>query len=494
MIARLCQLKTLGICTLIFMSGCSLFKPKEEKVHRPERNFKISWFKENPRHSLLDQQREAKPHLFLDLVTLVDPEKRTVDVFIETPAHSEHIYQIDAVSGQRHYLQSMCPQKDVWGTYKKSIEKNHFSVGIIPRHYDQLGAPQKVVIFGDSSESNINFNSKKIRLVSAFVEQTCRDNLCAGDESWLSKLIFVGVDTTDSKFANITNPTELQTKIDWPYTKATLENMYGVNGSSTNPIGKIKVGQLLIIGEALDYTSKRSIKLEEASLKKVQKGCHNLYEKFWKDVGEARLEDKATKDSKELNEKLKHIEKLKTQGKHVGFNHRLRKFVEIYHDQFSTCQKLVYSGNINENPEKFWFLSFMDIFIKMHTDGHHFDCRTNSWRENALNKFGEPMFSLKRDISDCSNANIDAAFKFLPNYLSTLRRNQKTHYRFVDYDYGAAGTHEKIYRWIKFNPTVYTCKNDPNQMILKKIKDFPEDASWIQRDAYDSSDSLKLIE
>lgn len=493
MIVRLCQLKTLSICGLIFIGGCSLFTSKEEKVERATRNFKVSWFKENSQHSLFDQSLEAKPHLFLDSITSIDPETKRVEVFIETPSHSENIYQIDPVSGQRHYVQSTCGQRDVWGTYGKSIEKNHFSIGIIPRFYDQLSTPQKVIIFGLDHEGALNFNTTTVRLVSAVVIQVCNSANCMSNDSWLSRLVYIAVADTP-KYSTINDNKELLKVIDWPYTKATLENMYGVSGSPTNPVGKVKVGQPLILAEALDYSAKRQIKLEETSLKKVQKGCHTLYDKFWKDVGEERLEDKATKTVEELNTKLRHIEKLKSTGKQVGFNHRLRKFIEKYHDQFITCQKLVYAGNINENVEKFWFLNFMDIFFRLHSEGHHFDCRAKVWRLNGLNKFGNPMFSLKEDISECSNSDLDAAFNFLGNYLSTLKREGKDHYRFIDYDNGANGTHEKIYRWIKFHAPIYTCKNDPNREILKRVKEFPEDAIWKQRDSSDFSRNEKIIE
>ena len=495
MVLSLCQLKSLSLFTLLALSACSFFRPEKNLATELLAPMKNEWFSHNPEHALYDQQGKAQPHHFFD----VNPELRknevNVNAIIITPENSEHGYQLDLVSGQRFYSHSYCAQSDIWGQYSGTIKKPTFSIGVIPRLLDQMGEPQKVIIFGGAKKyaKLANLHEFRIRLVGAVIEQSCLEGNCLGKNNWISRMVFVAVDAEDKKFEKITDDVILQEQVDWPQTKAVLENLDGRNGTGGSSFPSIRIGKLIKFSEAMDYYKKRSIYLSNNESQNIRRGCQALYEKLWHDVGVEKIEDKPAKTVKDLNAKLILMEALKKSRKPVGFTARLKSFTSKYYPEIATCEKFIYAGNINVNPEKFWFLSYLGLFFRLHKDGYFYDCTTRSWQKNTLTNQGKPIYDIKTGMAACTDSQIDKAMDYLPNFLSGLKNTESTFYKFLDYDNHIFGTHQKIYSWVKVKSKYYDCHHDPNSEIKKEIKVFPDDVTWKARYIKDVADELKII-
>lgn len=495
MLLRLCQLKSLGplILILLFTSSCSWWRDDlsgSDLIHI----FDNKWFSVNKEHSLVNPDGEPAPHLFFDTTPEFKSEDRTVNTIVMVPAGSQYSYSIDLSSGQRYFSHKYCKQKDVWNLYSGTIGKPYFSIGYIPRVLDQLGEPQKVIIFSKKSgyAENAATNYHKVKIAGAYVEQVCLEGNCLGKSNWLSRLVFIAVDSEDKGLVDIKTTQDFKSEFDWSQAKAYLENIDGRNFMGDNRYPAIRVSKLIEYEDAFDYFKNRAIFMTDKEIKKIQSGCLSLYEKLWDDVGKVRPEDAGAKTIEELNAKLKLREKLRDNRKSVGFAARLRKFTKKYFNEVSTCEKFVYHGNINLNREKFWFLSYMGIFYRLHKDGYYFDCRRKTWQRNVFNRDGKLSYDIKDGIDDCDNGDIDRAMEYMPNFIKSLK-GEREFYRFVDYDNHPFGTHQKMYSWVKMKNRRFECSGDDNEEIQKEMRVFPEDTNWIQRDVKDISEKLKII-
>ena len=496
MLARLCQLKSLLLLFVLIISGCTFFSPQKnhdsvELMNSRENN----WFSKNLEHSLRDQEGRPQPHQFFDVNPEISKNDVHVNGVIITPENSNYAYQLDLASGQRYYSHSFCPQTDVWNQYSDDIGKPTFSIGVIPRLLDQMGEPQKVVIFGGGEKFArfLDHHQHQLKLVGAYIEQTCPDGNCLGKSNWISRMVFLAVDPLDNEYNLVNDIKILQTIIKWPMVKATLENMDGRNGGTNTSYPAVRIGNLISLNEAMDYYKKRSIFLSDNETQKIQSGCHALFEKLWNEVGVEKAEDQAAKTIDELKTKLKLVNELKKQKKAVGFAARFRKFIKQYYTQFGTCSRFVYSGNLNQNHEKFWFLNYANIFLRLHKDGYYFDCKTDQWQKNVLNSEGDLIHNIKSGIDSCKEKDFDMAMNYLPSFLTGLKLSGTSYYRFNDYDTYTFGTHSKLYSWVKVNAKKFDCTNNPNEAIKKELRVFPEDVSWKAREIKDLKDELKII-
>ncbi len=455
--------------------------------------FPANWFSVNKNHSLQDSSGTPVSHLFFDTVPEFSPLKRTVNVIIVTPENSPYAYRLDLTTGQRYFDHAYCEQKDIWGAYGSSIERPGFSIAYMPRVLDQSGEPQKVLVWSKRKGFTdiIDTNYHKVRLVGSYSEQICPEGNCIGKSNWISKLVFLAVDDEDESLRAINNIQEFTANFDWASIKATIENMDGRNfiGDSTFPM--VKVNPPITIEASLEYFKKGSIFFTEGELKKIQKGCHLLYDRLWNKVGKVLPEDRPITTIEELNAKIKEKEANKNLPP-TGFAARFRKFTKKYYNEISTCEKFVYHGNINGDREIFWFLSHLGLFYRLHREGHYFDCKTKTWRQNSLNEHNQLSYDFQKELNQCKEKEIDLAMSSLPNFLSGLK-GERDFYRFIDYDNRTFGTHKKMYSWIKGKSNKYDCSNDPNVEIKKETRLFPEDVFWKTRHVEHMPEAMKII-
>lgn len=496
MLLRLCQLKSrpLHLILLITLSSCSVFKSPEPNGSELLTTFPNQWFSQNPKHALIGTDGSPVPHMLFDTRPEFRSENRVVNVVIGTPENSQHAYSIDLYSGQRHYTHTYCKQKDVWNSYTGTIHRPVFSIGYLPRALDQLGEPQKVIVWSGSKDYHQTavHNYRHVKLVGAFVEQLCQEGNCLGKSNWLSRLVFIGVDADDPQLAKISNITEFKKIFDWKTSKAHLENIDGRNAIGDGTYPAVRVSQLIEFDDAFDFFKKRSIFLTDKKLAKIRKGCHALYDALWDDVGKVRPEDMAAKTNDELTIKNNIIKDLKKKNLPVGFASRLQAFTKKYYQEVSTCEKFIYHGNINRDSESFWFLSYMGIYFRLHREGYYFDCSHGTWMRNVLNDQGERVYDLKKGISQCNEKMIDQAMDYLPNFLAGLK-GEADYFRFIDYDNQTHGAHSKLYSWIKVKSLRMACSEDPNKKLKKELDLFPEDIKWKVRNVKDTAPDSKLI-
>jgi hypothetical protein len=496
MLARLCQLKTL-LPLLLIVSGCALFgNKKTEVVEQLVDIFPNKWFSINPNHSLLDQNAKPQPHFFFDLEPELVKDNRFISVVVTTPEKSPHAYTLDLNSGQRYYTHSYCSQKDVWNQQTGSFFKPTFTIGIVPRTLDQIGEPQKVIVFGGRKnlQKDMDIRSHQVKLFGAYVEQICPEGNCLGKNNWISRLVLLAVDPEDKKVGHIDNAKDFANMYDWAEVKAHLENLDGRNSMADLSYPGVKIGQIVGLIEAMDYFKKRTIYLSNSETTKIQQGCFSLYDKLWNDVGIERPEDKAVNTVEELKAKLILKKEVKRKDLPVGFGNRFIQFTKKYAKDAATCEKFVYHGNVNKDPDKFWFLTYAGMYYRLHKDGYYFDCGSKTWQKNTLNTEGKPVFVLENEIDRCTTRDIDTAMGYLPNFLNGLKGSGTVYYRFIDYDTHGFGTHRKMYSFVKLKARKYECSNDPNEGIRKEVLTFPEDVTWTTRDVKDIADRMKLIE
>ena len=494
MLARLCQLKSLSLLTLIAVSGCSFFNKDKDQSLELLTSMKNEWFSKNPDHALWNQEGKPQSHHFFDVNPEISKTQTYANVVVVTPQNSGLAYQLDIPSGQRFYSHNYCKQKDIWNKYSGTIYKPTFSIALIPRLLDQMGEPQRVIVFGGAASfTKPDYQEYRVRLVGAFIEQTCPEGNCLGKNNWVSRMVFIAVDPDDKNFAQVKTLDELNKITDWSMNKAVYENLDGGNGSVGTMYPAIRVGNQIQITEAMDYYTKRSIYLSDAESEKIRKGCHTLYDKLWTDVGAEHEEDKPARTVDALNKKVKLIQELKAKRKPVGFAARFREFNKKYYSEYTTCQKFVYAGNINKNPEKFWFLSYMGMFLRLHKEGYFYDCRGKAWKKNVLNAMGKPVYEYMDGIDYCQDKDFDLAMDYLSNFLTGIKNTESSYFKFVDYDASSLGTHQKLYSWVKVKTRNYDCRNDQNLQIRNETKVFPDDVTWKPRFEKDIADELKII-
>jgi hypothetical protein len=494
MLLRLCQMKSPQLLILFLISSCSL-------LSRPDLSGELSlpvksqWFTPGSSHALQGSQGLSPQHLFFDVQQDSQELKQLMSAVVLTKQGSKYHYELDLLSGQRYFSHAYCSQKDVWNQYSGSIGIPKFSYGIIPGYLDQLGQPQRVIIFGGSKKykRQTDVFENTVKIIGAFIEQRCPEGNCVGTNLWLSRLVFIAIEPSSKIFEGVNDIEGFKQKTSWVRARATIENSEGRNNGAGASYPYIKIGNLISFDDAARYQRKNSIFLTKEELQKVRSSCHKLYDKIWTDVGEVKPEDKPARTVEEVKVKSKLIEELKKNKTPIGFSARLKRMVTQFESEFQTCQKFVYAGNINQDSEKFWFLNYLGMYMKLHREGHYFDCKNKSWQRNLTDNLGRFKYQLKEGVLRCEDADIDLAMNYMGNYLRGLSLSSDEYFRFTDYDYHSFGTHAKLYSWVKMRSKRFDCRIDPNLEIRKKIRVFPEDVNWRKRDIKDLEDELKII-
>ncbi len=417
------------------------------------------------------KDKTSRIHPFFDPQPEINLAQREVNFIVVTPAESEVQLALDLSSGAFYAQQKLCPQKDVWRYYQNEIFQNPFTIGLVPRVLDQLGDPQKIYVFGrpDYYQKLAQGFVHRTKVIGSVIEQYCPTTPCIGEDRWLSRMILFAVDPLDPLYAKVNTIDDLKNIVDWGYIKAFIENGFGrhyVNGQGQpayRVIGNMKAKF------SLDYTLKKNHQMNSDQLKKIHQSCSKLYEFFWQKISPIYPENaEQTKFKADLKSSFakEFLMQLKKHGKRLA-----------------TCSEFVAPGLVEDNPERFWFYAHLFSFLQLEKLNQYYHCSKKSWLENLTSKEsklpGKLLFDNRLELKKCSVSELDLAFSQSIEKMISLKHHGKEHFRFIDFDNHAFGTHQKLYSWIKVLPTELACGEGPYSFsIFKNLPVFPEDIQW----------------
>lgn len=467
------------------------------------------WFNAPERFTLRTSMHDIVTHPFFDLTPFKTKESMDISYFLTTPVGSAHQYELDMISGQLYRKRTYCEQKDIWESYDGKINRPNFSIGIIPRLLDQTGKPQMLWSFGDKkylfdAEDKGRSQSQRARIVGAFVLQYCNDYPCRTYQSWLSHLVLVGVNGFDPKFKNVTTLKELKEKVDWPYVKAFAQNGWGRTISSTVPEPAYRMVGEVEAEKAMEFTFKSGHLFSFDEINSLRKNCFYLYDYMWRSQEKVRANmkksvqeatDKVAQEHKKQIDRIKAIKNFslntvfsdkaeqdvrskegsrEEQRALVDFKRFFLYFYKNYGERFRTCSKFVRPANHRENSERAWFFSFMTNWYHLEDLDYYYLCSRRSWLGNPRLTSGKRRFELDA-ARRCSSIELDESFERGVTVMASLDGSNKTHYRFVEYDYGIGGTHKELYSWVPETGKKLGCSSRP---LEEKVSIFPQDVGW----------------
>lgn len=446
------------------------------------------WFKQPQRFSLQGDYGETPKHFFFDVNPDISLDKQTVNFVVETPEDSPYAYKIDLLSGQHYMHHQYCELRDAWDLFKESIMRPPYTLGIVPRVFDQLGEPQKVIVFGmkDYYQKNFKDNFFDGRVVGGYIEEVCKKGACLEKKQWDRRLVLIAVQKNNDEFKKVQNIDDLKKVVDWPSIKAFAENGHGHNQLGQKFYPSLKMGPIIDAKSALNFLRSHSIFFTVKKLTKMRNSCYTLYDHLWKELGELSDYEKKIEAAKTKEDFVALNKDYNKNVANLFYRRFLREFRK-YAENIKTCMKYIYYGNVHEDSDRFWFFSQLHLFALAHDQGYTYNCRSGSWSRNPLKVDGKRVLSLKNEFMECSAHNVDNAFVQAANLLKTLKRSNHPSYRFIDYDGGSLGTHNKLYSWVPIPNKRYECSKNNEFYMTKPI--IPKDIRWKKR----SLDKMKKI-
>lgn len=445
-----------------------------------------SWFAKDKRFQLRSYDGEIASHMFFDVDPDINKEDKLLNFVVETPAGSDYGYSIDTLSGQHYFTKNYCSQKDVWSQFDRQINKPNFSIGVVPRVLDQLGKPQKIIVFGSTNYYNKHYKTNYFdaRIIGGYIEQVCPHAGCLNQGDWKSKLVLIGVQRDHADYLNVKSYEQLAANIELDYVKAAIENLNGANEVAGNFYPAYRMGAVVDSSQALDFMERNSIFLTKEKTQVIQSSCFKLYEKIWKDVGASSkyenslrmLNSIETISTKVYTRKLSEINKY---SKNLFYKRFIRNF-EKYEKNYKTCIKYVYPSNLNVDMEKHLFFTYYTAVHLLHGLHYSYDCGRKVWMKNHKILNGKRIIPKGREFVGCSSTQVDSAFTQAVIYLNSLYENSHASYRYIDYDKGARGSHEKLYSWVPVDNKKMKCI-DGSQDDKKLYNLFPKDFKWKKR-------------
>ncbi len=468
-------------------------------------------------------------HLFFDHLPFVDFNKNMLNVVIQTPAGSPVEYAFNLLSGRFYTRRAYCKQKDVWRSYRNTINRPPFTTAFVPRLLNARGTPQKVFVFGSESFYKKNFSvkhgqqyqqSSRVRVVGGRILQFCDLYPCKKHQ-WKSEIVLFAVPNGDSKFDDVKNLKDLALLTSWREVKAFIENGEGRSFDGAK-LTRGKPAYRLLSGSDAEKSLRFAFKYGKhfvfKNMKKMRASCYDLYEYVWKSSLLVRQESitvvlkyeheqvkHKVKQQKlnasrgaffennlaqmeialaELQKKInlnnsKKKKKKKTINPATLFKNFLQDFSANFGEEFYLCSKYVRSASINSNPKRAVFMEYLIAFFQLDRMGHNFKCSTRSWLIRHKYLFEETIEKTIYDrLQNCSDSDLDSVFRTMTNYLNSLRRGDHRYIHFIDYDNGALGTHHKLYSWVVDSGKKLRCEKDSNQIKVDAKVGFPTDFLW----------------
>ena len=422
---------------------------------------------------LIEEDNKQNPEEETLTVNPVESDN-LLNYFIVTPYESEINYSFDIISGKHYSTGKFCKQDDVWKPGRRFVGKPEFVIGIVPRILDQLGLPQKIIVYGSSDNLKKidvkSINLHKAKIIGGVIEQYCEIYPCSKKNDWLSKQVLIGVAYDDSEFKGVNSIRDLKERVDWGYLKTFLEVYQGRTIKEVISYKKSKAMKqdmqwpaYRIFGEfdretAFNFLKTKGHVFNTNELETMKNSCHKLYDVIKKEVSNI----KATKVYK--------------QGVFAKF---FFEFFDKYSDRYQICSKYVRAANINFDNESHSFFTYLTGFVKLHQLGMIYVCGQKTWVKNVITSEGKLQFDVKNIYNYCTDEQIDIGFKLIPMAMKDKAKTNLIHFKYLTYDYGIIGTHNKIYSWVYDQGKINLCSDwESNKFANRRLEVFPNDILW----------------
>lgn len=445
--------------------GCST--PKVHLLHE-DKKIEVKWQKIPLRfahrdHDFknLDKEGVLLAHPFFDIVPGINSEQRLINMFTIVPEDSLFKYNFDLYSGKLYKDHDYCPSRDISKNYSGELFRPNFIQGIVPRVYNEMNLPQKIILFADKSKKEKFELSpsvySSVRIIGSFLLEKCQKFPCDLKTKWEQSQILVAVDPLSIAYSKINSISEIKKIVDWGYVQSILVNQDGAHqlGSNYFPINRFS--KEFNLNDSFSYFNKNSklIKMEE--VESFRDLCFKLYDEVWEKVESIR------------QEKSKQQE---------GFFSYFKEFYGKNSNQFNQCQKLVRPANINENDRRFWFFTYLQAFINLEKNGFYFSCSDKSWSYNPKIDEDHSVVDQNKELTKCHAKYFEKAFDMSINELTLMKNQVDKGFHFIEYDTQHGGSHQKIYGWIEDKKSTNICNNENTSIGNDLIDIFPEDIVW----------------
>ncbi len=469
------------ICALFaacfLLAQCAYFKDSSETLPDIlEQESAAKWFNRSQAYQLTNAEGSPQTHLFFDYRPELNLTQYKTNFVLLEPENTRFHYELDPVSGQPFFVLPHCRQNDVWDKLGKTSQKIPFGVGVIPRFYNQLSEPQKIIIFG-MRENLQQGRLYQARLLGGVVENVCYSGSCLSGVDWYSRLVLVGIDADNPDWANIQDTQSFLKKVKWSEVRNHLQNSYGLREIGGIYYPSLKAGELVPLSELVSFIPNHTIELKENQLSQISKTCQDIYEKAWTEVGTLNWTDREPTTPEERKEKARWIQEQNKQKKGVTFQQRLLRFFKNHGQDYKTCTQFLYPGNSNHQLDQFIFQTYLTLFVQLHKEGWLYECSQKAW--NPYNKGSQAFDLFLANIPQCLTEELNAGFLNLPQFLRSLRGLSGFKWRFITWDEHEFGSHKKIYRWVRYPDRAMNCERELQKKFNEQSSThFEKDFSW----------------
>lgn len=494
-----CSLREFLIVFFILFSGCSQKQEKKKTkadLYKPV-ELKPFWLKGPDFIVPQSNELEDEHHAFFDGIPFSDSTNNELNVVLTTAKDSKFYYQLDTASGKVFRSKDLCPQKDVWDSYGSDIYLPPFSEAIVPRLLDQLGYPQKVIIFGEErylpDSNDFGKYSYRVRIIGGVLEQYCQFFPCGNNREWLSRLVLIAVNPRDPKFNKVTKLSQLKEKVNWDYTKAFLENYQGRLKRSNEYQPAYRALGEIQADEAFKFAFNNGYFFQLPQMKTLKKNCWGIYNFTWKGIEKVRvnqkkkvkdlIKERKTRVAKQIEQLFSsnvieeeeidlRIDELITVDFSVFFRYWYKKFGMAY----SYCRRFVPAANHRVAPERHWTLDYLWLFMKLEELGYVYKCSKRAWIENPKLRDGTYTIDPIKEKENCTTWELDQAFVSAEQFVNALSINNRHFVRYVEYDTGIGGSHHRVYSWIEETGKQLECKEKYTRK--DRATAFPPEVEW----------------
>ena len=503
--ALLCQLESLALSLLVILAAvsCSSKQPAEES---PPGGAPIAptWFNAPKRFAPMSPTGGIASHPFFDSNS-GETKKNEVYFHLVTAEGSPFGYRFDLLSGTKHRRFKYCEQRDIWSDYDGSINLPPYNVGIVPRLMNRRGGPQKIIVFGNVNGRNRDLLGvtylKRARVVGGVILQYCKSYPCKGHKGWHSNLVLVGVGSEDDSLKNVRDLRDLVGVIDWEHAKAFLVNGGGHKVSFPRNLPAYRISGEIGAKRAMKVVSTKGYRFKLKEMSSLRSNCSLLYDYVWKNILKIKKDTEVMRtmikeDTKQLGEtylnspstkKAVYVEnspldkiaqKIKSK-KLQTLNDWFWNFYSKNGKDFSTCSKFVRPSDLKENIERHWFFVYLTNFFNLEKLGHYYHCPSKSWVKNAAERGNKLKYKLyvKRK---CTNEQLNNAFTAGIGTMESLRHKNHEHYRYIEYDFGVGGSHDRIHNWVFSTGKQLSCIKQTKNLASKSYRAalIPKDVRW----------------